>query len=129
MSSDSALSDRDTLLLLRRDVTQLITLVERMSGGVSEIEKRVTQIEHRFAMSDQALSTLRQEVTAARLESTDARRTATGVGKSLDDFRDTQAQAQARLSGQVSVVHWVGGIVVTIVIALIIGYLSGVLGL
>ena len=122
-------TDHEALLLLHRDVTQLLALVKDISSSVVTVEQRTAQIESRVTVFDHLIATVRQDMTVVRLEAADAKRTAQGVGKSLDEFRDTADRDKARLAGQVSVIHWIGGTILTVVTALIIAYLSGVLHL
>jgi len=129
ISVPSHLTDREVLLLVRQNQDQLLSLVRQMSTSVVSIEQRLVQIEQRQALADQTVVALRQDMTMARLEAADARRTAQGVGKSLDDFKDSVDRDKARIAGQVSVIHWIGGIVGTVVVSILVAFLTGVLHL
>ena len=129
MTNQTTYTDREVLLLVQQNQQQLLSLVREMSTSVVSIEQRLSQIEQRQALSDQTVVGLRQDMTMARLEAADAKRTAQGVGKSLDTFKDDTDREKARIAGQVSVIHWIGGIVVTVLVSLLIAFLTGVLSL
>lgn len=122
-------SERDLLIMLLSKVSAIQDSLQSLSRRQDSADKERNELFIRVqALEHQSHKTI-NDVTSAHLEADKAYREAQGVGKSLDAWRDEQEREQANLNGQLRVVRWASSLVMTVVVALVITYLTGVLSL
>ncbi len=122
-------SDRDLLILslskldgLQESLNRVIRRQEAHDESIRSLESRVQSLEHAFSRNV-------NDLTAARLETDRALREAQGIGKTLDRFQDEQQEWLANFEGQLTVVRWASALAISVIVAVFIAYVTGVLGL
>jgi chromosome segregation ATPase len=122
-------SERDLLIVLLSKVSAIQESLQALSRRQDSADKERNELFVRVQTLEHQQHKTINDVTSAHLEANKAYREAQGVGKSLDTWRDEQERAQANLNGQLRVVRWASSLAMTIVVALVISYLTGILNL
>jgi hypothetical protein len=128
MSSTNSISRLDSLQAELKLATQRAALSRDILIGVSVAVTGIMVyllLYRNTAMRD--LADLRNEAFKIRAETGQVARTAEGVGKSFDQYRDDQVRKGAELEGQLLIVRrivtWAGGILTTLIIAALLYWL------
>ena len=118
-------TDREVLLLLVRDVENTLSLLQRVAMDVASIEGRITDIEHQTKLQRVEVTRLEAQISDMRSHVTSQDTVIRDVGQSLDRLRAGYQEKIARVEGQMQVIGFVGGIIITIVVAVVIAWITG----
>jgi len=122
-----AATDREVLLLLARDVENALALLHRVATDITSIESRITDIEHQVKLHRIEVTRLEEQINVLRTHNATQDSVVQGISASLDRLREGYQEKIARVEGQLQVIGFLGGILVTIGVGVTIAWITGYL--
>lgn len=122
-----AATDREVLLLLARDVENALALLHRVATDITSIESRITDIEHQTKLNRIEVTRLQEQIGDLRTHDITQDTMVRGIGQSLDRLRSGYQEKIARVEGQLQVIGFLGGTLITIGVAVATAWITGYL--